>query len=134
MESRSYVLRETGIIALGQAIGVAAMLGIFALLGRFDTTVFLGGLFGLLIATANFFILAVSVSMASEKAVAQDVKGGKAMVQRATSLRLIITVVILFALAKSGLANIICLVLPLAFTRPILTLREFFRKSGDSRP
>jgi hypothetical protein len=133
MDSRSYVLKETGIIALGQALCIAVMLGVFVLLGRFDSTVLLGGLFGGLLSVANFFILAVSVSIASDNAVAQDVNGGKAVVQRASTLRLLVTVVILFALGKSGLCNIICLVLPLAFTRPILTLREFFRKSGDSK-
>ena len=40
--------------------------------------------------------------------------------------------VVLFALVKSGLCNVIAVVLPLAFNRPILTICEFFRK-GDNQ-
>ena len=46
METRKIVLHETGIIAIGECIGVAAMFAIFALLGRFDRSVVLGGLIG----------------------------------------------------------------------------------------
>ena len=36
MESKKYVLKQTAILALGQAVCVAAMVGVFALLGYFD--------------------------------------------------------------------------------------------------
>ena len=36
MDSKSYVLKQTGVLAVGQAVCVAAMMGIFALLGYFD--------------------------------------------------------------------------------------------------
>jgi hypothetical protein len=37
---------------------------------------------------------------------------------------------ILFACAKSGLFDVVALVLPLVFVRPTITVAEFFRKKG----
>ena len=81
MDSRKYVLTQTGIIALGQIVGIVIMVGVFALLNRLDYTVVLGGLAGGLVATLNFFFMAVSLSLAADRAVEQDVKGGKGMVK-----------------------------------------------------
>ena len=46
MESRKLVFKETAIVAAGEAICVAAMIGVFVLLGYYDTAVLLGGLMG----------------------------------------------------------------------------------------
>ena len=59
MDVRKFVLKETRIIAIGECIGVAAMWGIYALLGRFDRTVLLGGIVGAVIAVLNFFLSAL---------------------------------------------------------------------------
>lgn len=131
MDSRKFVLRETAIIAIGQAVCVAAMIGIFALLDKFDRSVWLGGIFGGLLATLNFFFMAIGASLAADKAQDQNVKGGQAMIQASYLVRMVLLFIILFALVKSGLCNVITAVLPLAFTRPILTIAEFFRKSGE---
>lgn len=133
MDSRNFVLKETAIVALGQTLCVAAMIGIFALLGHFDRSVVLGGIAGGLLAVLNFFLMAVGATLAADKAVAQNVKGGQATIQSSYFLRLILLFVILYALVKSGYCNVITAVLPLAFTRPILTLCEFFRKSGEAQ-
>lgn len=131
MDSRKFVLQETGIVALGQALCVGVMVGIFALLGKFDTTVWLGGIAGGVLAVANFFFMAVSASVASEKAVAQDVKGGQLTMRLSYMVRLVVIFIILFALIISGVCNVLTAVLPLAFTRPIIFVTEFFRKSGE---
>lgn len=131
MDSRKFVLKETAIVALGQALCVGLMIGIFALLDRLDRTVWLGGLAGGLLATANFLFMAISASVASEKAVAQDVKGGQLTMRLSYILRLAVLFIILFALVKSGVCNVLTAVLPLAFTRPVLFVAEFFRKSGE---
>lgn len=134
MDSRKFVLIETGIIALGQALCVAAMIGIFALLGHFDRSVLIGGIAGGILATLNFLFMAIVASLAADKAQEQNVKGGQAMIQTSYMVRMVILFIILFALVKSGLCNVITVVLPLAFTRPILTIAEFFRKSGEVKP
>lgn len=132
MDMRKYVLNQTGVVALGEAVGVAAMVGIFALLGQFDRTVLLGGVVGGLVAVANFFAMAIGVSIAADKAQQQNVKGGQATIKLSYILRMAVMVVVLFAFAKSGLCNVIALVVPLIFVRLTLTLQEFFkRKPGE---
>ena len=131
MDSRKFVVKETVIVALGQAVCVGIMVGIFALLGKFDTSIWLGGIAGGVLAIFNFFFMAVSAGIASEKAVNQDVKGGQLTMRLSYITRLAVIFIILFALVKSGLCNVITAVLPLAFTRPVLSLAEFFRKSGE---
>lgn len=131
MDSRKFVLKQTGLIALGQAVCVGAMIGIFALLGHFDLTVLWGGIAGGFLAVLNFFLMSIGAMIAADKAAAQDVKGGKATIKMSATGRLILLAVACIAFAKSGLCNVLALVLPLAFTRPILTLGEFFRKAGE---
>lgn len=131
MNSRKFVLKETAIIAIGQAICVAVMIGVFALLGKFDRSIWLGGIFGGLLATLNFLFMAIGVSLAAQKAQQQEITRGKVTVRLSYLVRMIVLFVLLFALVKSGLCNMITAVLPLVFTRPILTIAEFFRKSGE---
>ena len=133
MDSRKIVYRETGIIAVGQVVCLGVMLAVFALLGYFDQTVLLGGIVGTVMAIANFFFMAVSTSLAADKAVRQDVKGGTALVKGSYVIRLAVIFLILFASVKSGLCNAIASVLPMVFVRPIITVAEFFRKSGEEK-
>ena len=128
MDMRKYVLGQTAVVALGEMIGVAAMIGIFALLDSFDKTVLLGGIVGAAVAVVNFFVMAIAVNIAADKAQNQDVKGGQATIKLSYTLRMLCMVVVLFAFAKSGLCNVIALVVPLIFTRFTLTLQEFFRR------
>ena len=131
MESRKLVLKETAIVAAGEAIGVAAMIGVFALLGYYDTPVLLGGLAGGVLAVLNFFFMAVIVNLAADRAEQQDVAGGQKLIKGAYPIRLLLLAVVLFACGKSGVFNVIALVLPLVFVRPTLTIAEFFRKKGE---
>lgn len=130
---RKFVLRQTGIVALGEALGVAIMVGIFALLGAFDTKVLLGGVVGGFVAVINFFAMAIGVNLAADKAENQDVKGGQATIKASYILRLAVMALVLFAFAKSGLCNIIALVVPLIFVRITLTIAEFFRRKPGEK-
>lgn len=130
MESRKIVCHETGIAAIGVAACTGVMLLVFALLGKFDLSVLWGGLAGMVISVGNFFFMAVGTSLAADKAEKQDVKGGTMLVRNSYILRLLVLCVLLFACAKSGVFNLIALVLPLVFVRPSLTIAEFFRKKG----
>ena len=131
MNSRKYVLTQTGVIAIGQAVGVAMMLGVFALLDKFDYTVVLGGLMGAIVAILNFFFMAVSLTLAADRAARQDVKGGKGMVKSSYAIRTIVMFAVLFVCAKSGHFHVIALVVPLLLVQPTLLVAEFFRKKGD---
>ena len=132
MDMRKYVLKQTGIVALGELVGVVAMWGIFALLGAFDLSVVWGGLVGGAVATGNFLAMAIGVNVAADKAEKQDVKGGQATIKSSYALRLLVMALVLFAFAKSGICNVIALVVPLIFARFTLTAAEFFkRKPGE---
>jgi hypothetical protein len=130
MDSRKIVFQETAIVAVGVLVLSAAMVGVFAALGYYQMNVLWGALGGWLVTTANYFFMAITVSLAADKAQAGDVQQGKKMVQLSSTVRLLIMGVVLFAGIKLG-ANVIALVLPLVFQRPILMLSEFFRKKGD---
>lgn len=131
MDIKKFILRQTLIVALGQLICDGVMIGIFALLHRLDGTVFLGAAIGSVVAIANFVFMAIFASLAADKAEAQDVKGGKALISSSYMGRMAVMILIFFAAAKSGYCNVFALVLPLLFVRPSTTVGEFFRKSGE---
>lgn len=130
-QTKKYLWKQIGIVALGEVLGVAAMIGIFALLGKFDYTVALGGLVGGLVAFFNFFFMVVGLSAAADRAQNQDAKGGKSLVRGSYMIRLAVMFIVLFACAKSGYFNVIALVVPLLFVRPALMVAEFFGKKGE---
>lgn len=128
MDSRKFVCKETAIVAAGQAVCVALMFCVYALLGLFSTKMLLGGVAGALAALANFFFMAMVASMAADKAEQQNVAEGQKLIKGAYPIRLLLLAVILFACAKSGYFDVVALVLPLVFVRPILTVAELLRK------
>ena len=131
MEARKIVFRETAVVVIGQLICVAAMIGIYALLGKFSIKLVYSSALGMVLAILNFFFMAVGTSLAADKAQSDDVKGGKALVQISSVIRYVVLFVILFACGKSGVFQLLPLVLPLVFVRPTLTVGGFFRKKGD---
>lgn len=133
MDNQKIVFKETAVVLIGQAICVAVMFGVYALLSKFTVKVLLGGIAGGVLATANFFFMAVSASLAADRAEAGNVNGGKALMQSSYGIRLVVLVALLFACVKSGYFELLPLLLPLVFTRPILSIGEFFRKSGDQK-
>jgi len=133
MDSRKFVLKQTAMIAIGQALCVAAMIGIYALLGQFNMAVLWGSLVGGVLAIANFFLMAVGAMRAADKAQQQDVKGGQATIKSSMLLRLALMALVLVAFSISGICNVLAMLLPLAFTRPILTLLDFFGKAGGDK-
>lgn len=130
MDSHKSTFQETGIVALGQILCTGAMIGIFALLGKYDTSVLLGGIAGALIATANFFFMSLFANMAADKAEKQDVAGGQKLIQLSYMGRMAGLLVALILCAKSGYCHVLALAVPLVFTRPILTIAEFLKKKG----
>lgn len=134
MDFQKRLANQTVTVAVGQLICVAAMIGIFVLLGKFQMTVLYGALAGGVVAFGNYFIMIYFVNKAADKAEAQDVTGGQKMIHLSYTGRMVGLFVVLILFAKSGYFHPLALVLPLAFTRPILTVRELIRKKrGDSR-
>ena len=129
-ESRKIVIRETALIAVGELLCCGIMVGVFALLGAFSWQVLWGAVVGFVLTVANFFVMAVGTALAADKAEDQNVTAGKNIIRGSMALRYIVLFVILIAFAKSGICNVLAMVLPLAFVRPVLMMGEFFRKKG----
>lgn len=133
MDSRKIVFKETAVILIGQIVCVPVMILAFYLAGYFDRTVVFGGIAGALISVANFFLMAMSTSVAADKAEHQDVKGGQATMQTSYILRQVLLFAVLILCAKSGVMNLLALVIPVLLVRPIITIAEFFRKKGGNQ-
>lgn len=131
MNSRTFILRETFYLLLGELICSAAIIGIYAMLDALEPSVIWGVLVGTLLGAGNFFMLGVSADAAATKAQEQDVNGGKKLMRLSYQFRLIVLFAILFVFAKSGLCNPLAMVLPLLLFRPILMVIEFLRKPGE---
>ena len=117
-ESRKDVLRQTGIVAVGQLICTAVMIGVFVLV-KVSTDVkytmlpvILGGIVGSILTVGNFFSLALVATVAADRAERQDLEGAQKLIKGSYPIRLL------------------ALVLPLAFVRISLSVYEFFRKKG----
>ena len=132
MNTRKFLLHQIALVAAGQALCTAAMILVFALVGKYSTSVLLGGIAGALIATANFFFMSLFASLAADKAEAQDVAGGQKLIQLSYMGRMLGLFLVLVLCAKSGIFHLLALVIPLVFTRPILTVAELFKKKGGN--
>lgn len=135
MNARKFILRETALLALGEALCIAAMVGLFALLGYFSYTVVLGGIAGGVLSVGNFFFMAIASDAAADKAVEnQDVTTGKKAIKVSYTTRLLLIGVLMFLLAKSGHFHVLAMACPLFFVFPIIMVIEFFRKAGGNKP
>jgi len=133
MDSRKYVFAEAGVVAAGQVACTAVMMGVFALLNKFDTGVLLGGVLGGAISIAYYLSIVICVSIAAKKAQAQDVKGGQAFMQVSYILRMLLVFGALLLCAVSGICNILSLMLPMLFVRPVMTVANAILKKGESK-
>ena len=133
MEDRKIVYKETAVVAIGQAVCLGLMLLCYYLLDRFNGTVLLSGILGTFLAVGNFFFMAVCAILAADRAEKQDVTGGQKLLQLSMLGRFAVLAVVLLVAAKSSKLDLLCLGLPLLFTRPVLTVSEFFRKKEDAK-
>lgn len=131
-QSRKEVLRQTGLIAIGQAVGTAVMIGVYLLLQKFDMTVIWGALVGNVLAIGNFFFMAIIATLAADKAKNQDVEGGQKLMKASYPIRLLTLAAVLALCAWKGktVFNLLALVLPMAFTHLTAMLVSFFKKKG----
>ena len=133
MENRKYILSQSLTMLIGELILSAVMVAVLAVLGYYETGVLLGAVVGSLVATLNHTVLIIGVLSASKKAENQDVKGGQAAIQMSYMGRLLGLFLILVLCAKSGVFNLLALVIPLLFARPLLTVSDHFnQKKGGT--
>lgn len=127
-QSRKEVYTQTGLAAIGQVICTGIMLAVFALLHKFDLSVVLGGLAGIVLALGNFFATAMIASLAADKAERQDVAGGQKLLKASYPIRFVALGVLLVLCAVSKWFNLLALVLPLAYMPVILLILAAIQK------
>ncbi len=126
MKTNPIVWQETRTVALGELICCAVMVGLFWLLGRGSAQVLLGAAMGALLATGNFFVMALGASLALDRG--GEAGNGPLLVQLSYLGRMVVLFLVLALCAKSGKFHPIALVAPLVFVRPVLTIRELILK------
>lgn len=116
------VIKETQYIAVFSLILSLLMQAIFLIvLRRFDYTVVLGNILGLLIAVGNFFFMGIGV----QKAVEKDEKGAKSVLRLSQTVRFFA----IFAIAAIGILldwfNDIAVIVPIFFPRIAIAAKSF---------
>ena len=128
MNEKKQTYRELLIIAVGELICLGLIYGGFALLHKLDQRVLIGGAVGVLTVVLNYFLMAVGVNAAADRAEAGDPARGKRIISLSMVGRYVLMIVVLVVGAKSGWCNVVAMVIPLALFRVILLIGEFFRR------
>ena len=128
MNEKKQTYRELLIIAVGELICLGLIYGGFALLHKLDQRVLIGGAVGVLTVVLNYFLMAVGVNAAADRAEAGDPARGKRIISLSMAGRYVLMIVVLVVGAKSGWCNVVAMVIPLALFRVILLIGEFFRR------
>jgi len=127
------ILNQVLRVLAGEAVCIALMLGIYALLHKLTAAVLLGALAGGIVAIGNFFFLAMGVARAADKAVETgNAAKAQAEIRGGTMGRLLVVFLLLFVILKSGYCDPIAAVLPLVFVQLSIRVTEFFRKDGGA--
>ncbi len=134
MSGEKAVKRDVMIVAIGELIAAAVMLGVFALLKKLDGKVLLAAAIGVALAVGNYALMAIGVNAASNAAEKGDAARAKRILNLSRLVRYVALAGIMLAVVLSDLfplAGIIALVVPLVLFRPILSFGEAFRKGGE---
>lgn len=131
MDIKKYIFKMTLLLAVFELVGVGITTGIFAMLGHFHWNVIVGGLVGLVLTVGNFFFMAIGTQIAADRAMAQDVKAGKATIHFSYFGRIAVMFIVMAAFAYVGWGQPIAMVIPLLLERPILTVADYLGRKGD---
>jgi hypothetical protein len=121
-------LRELAIIAVGELVCLGLIYCAAALLGKLDGKVLLGGAVGAGTAVLNYFLMAVGVYAAADRAENGDPARGKRILSLSMLGRYALMAAILVIGGKSGACNVIAMAIPLLLFRVLLYIGEFFRR------
>ncbi len=145
MQKKNASLGEIFFLTAGEMIVSLVVIGVFYLIGKFEWRIVTGVLIGSFVTVLNFTLLSCSLSCAWKRVMAE--RGTKEMseeeaeefakkhtaeiqasVKSSYLLRQILSLGILVAALVLNIANVIAAVIPLLCFRPILMVREAFRK------
>lgn len=128
MQKSKGVKLEILIVGGGIILLTAAMLGIYAWIGRFDRRALYGALVGAVLSFLQFLLLVASVQLAANKAEQQDVNGAKSLLAILRLLRYVLLFGALILCALTKHFNPVTLALPVIFVQPALLIGELLRK------
>lgn len=118
------VKKETGYIFVFSLLCSMLLQAVFLLIGKWDYTVLLGNLLGLIAAVGNFLLLGITV----QNALGKEKKEAGDHMKLSQRLRTLM----LFAVALIGylipVFNIVALVIPYLFPRIAIALRPVLKK------
>jgi hypothetical protein len=128
MDGAKFIKRESIQIAIGEMLLVGVMFGVFAAFKSFDWTVLVGGLVGGALTVLNFFIMALNAYSASDKALKNDVTGGKALMRFSYAARYAVIFIVLCVLAITKIGHPVACALPLVFIQPVIIVKNLLMK------
>ena len=130
-QDKRQVYRELTIFALGEVVVLILVCAGFALAGNWSGKVLAGALVGAALAAVNYGLTAVGVFRAADRAAQGDPQGGSRVITLSMIGRYLLMLGVLVAGAKSGLCNVVAMVIPLAASRVLLFAAEFFRRKDS---
>ena len=125
MNTQSVTVKETLKIAIGEIIVLILMFAVFALLGRFDSSVVFGGLLGAAANILYFIFICIGVNSAVKE---NDQKRQKMSLSVTYYLRFLILGICIAVGLKLDCFNSIAVIVPVLMTRPIITVAEILGK------
>lgn len=112
-------------IMLTEVVLTGLMIGVYALLGRLTTKVWLGAALGVTAALLNFTVMILCLLRAEK---AQTPEKGQLLARGNYVIRLLVLAVSLFFLLRTGVFDIVAALLPLALMRIALFLPNLRKK------
>lgn len=132
MQKHREILRQVCRLMVALAVCVATMLGVYALLGAFTSSVVVGAILGFVLAVGNFVSLSITVSNAMDRAARdKDPQRAQLSIQASGVIRLLVLAAIYILLFRAKVCDPVAALLPLLMAQAVLKLVEFFRKDDE---
>lgn len=132
MQKHREILRQVCRLMVALAVCVAIMLGVYALLGAFTSSVVVGAILGFVLAVGNFVSLSITVSNAVDRAARdKDPQRAQLSIQASSVIRLLVLAAIYILLFRAKVCDPVAALLPLLMAQAVLKLVEFFRKDDE---
>ena len=132
MQKHREILRQVCRLMVALAVCVAIMLGVYALLGAYTSSVVVGAILGFVLAVGNFVSLSITVSNAMDRAARdKDPQRAQLSIQASGVIRLLVLAAIYILLFRAKVCDPVAALLPLLMAQAVLKLVEFFRKDDE---
>ncbi len=121
------VKKETAFIALISTILSMFLQAVFLIAGKWDYTVLLGNLYGLIATVGNFLLLGLTVQSSVEK----NPDDAKKSIKLSQSLRLLMMFILAavgYLIFRKNIWAVIAVIIPYLFPRIAVALRPIFKK------